>query len=356
MQALIGIILLLPTVVFCQGRFTTGDASSLGIGAGLGLADNTTALNFTLGASLAGAVDGSVGVSLGNVDEDEFGEDIGSTEFGAGLTVRPTQPTPEFPLLVELSVGASHASLNSDTFDDLQIDLTGTGWSFGLAVGAQLVAGPNMMIVPMFSVSRFDGTAKAEGFGESIEEDFDNTVISLTTSLVFGSGGPQSFVLSPAMARDDDGIAFGLSAMVVFSGDSNVQPRSPRARYDEPTRQTYPSTPPTREPQLAPATVSSAPVRWVRPESLLQITAVVPDWTSAKVEQLSEPVQDALADLFEVPRQSMRTFRHGKSSAPANHAHHGSSWFTISVEDDSYSGTITLIISPDGRVIESKVR
>ena len=79
-------------------------------------------------------------------------------------------------------------------------------------------------------------------------------------------------------------------------------------------------------------------------------------WTPVKVGQLSEPMQDALADLSEVPRQSMRTFRHGKSAAPSNHAHFGSSWFTISVEDDSYSGTITLIISPDGRVIETKGR
>ena len=358
MQALIAIILLLPTAVFCQGRFTTGDASSLGIGAGLSLGDNTTAMNFTLGTSLAGMVDGFVGMSLGNVDEDEFGEDIGSTEFGAGLTVRPTQPTPEVPLIVELSVGASHASLHSDTFDDFEIDLTGTGWTFGLAVGARLVAGPNMMIVPMFTVLRFDGTAKAEDrFGDSIEEDFDNTAISLATSLVFGSGGPQSFVLSPALSRDDDGIAFRLSAEVVFSGESNVQPRSPRARYGEPTRPAYPATmTPTREPLSQPLTVPSVPVRWVRPESLLQIAAAVPDWNSVKVGQLSEPMQDALADLFEVPRQSMGTFRHGKSAAPSSHAHHGSSWFTISVEDDSYSGTITLIISPDGRVIESKSR
>ncbi len=133
MRALIA-ILLLPTVAFCQGRFTTGDASSMGIGAGLSFGDNTTALSFTLGTSLAGAVDGSVGMILSNVDEDEFGEDIGSTEFGAGLTVRPTQPTPEFPLIVELSVGASHASLHSDTLDDFETDLTGTGWTFGLAV------------------------------------------------------------------------------------------------------------------------------------------------------------------------------------------------------------------------------
>ena len=133
MRALIA-ILLLPTVAFCQGRFTTGDASSMGIGAGLSFGDNTTALSFTLGTSLAGVVDGSVGMILSNVDEDEFGEDIGSTEFGAGLTVRPTQPTPEFPLIVELSVGASHASLHSDTLDDFEIDPTGTGWTSGLAV------------------------------------------------------------------------------------------------------------------------------------------------------------------------------------------------------------------------------
>ena len=68
MRALIA-ILLLPTAAFCQGRFTTGDASSMGIGAGLSFGDNTTALSFTLGTSLAGAVDGSVGMILSNVDE-----------------------------------------------------------------------------------------------------------------------------------------------------------------------------------------------------------------------------------------------------------------------------------------------
>ena len=359
MRTIIALAILLPTMVLSQGgRFTTGDASSFGAEAGIGFGDNSTALNLSLGPSWAGALDGIVGLSLGKIDEDEYGEDWGFTQFSAGLTVRPTQPTPELPLIVELSVGVFGGSYQSDTLDDLEIDWTLTGWNFELGVGAQLIAGPNMMFVPMFSVSRIDGTVKIEDrFGDWEKDNSNGTNISMATSLVFGGDGPQSFVLNPEVSRYEGEISFSLSAMVLFSGKSTVRPQSTRGRYGETIRQPNPyTTKPTQELPSPPLPVPSTPVRWVRSESLTQITAAVPDWTTVEVGQLSEPIQDALAGLFDVPRQSMGIFSHGPSAAPSGHAHHGSSWFTIGVEDDSYSGTVTLIISSVGRVIESKFR
>lgn len=352
-------LLLFPILANGQGRYTVGETSSLGAGVGLGLAENTTNLNLNVNSSLAGVIDVGFGLTLGNIDDDAYGEDIGATEFGVGIVLRPTRPTPELPLLVELGLGVSRANLSADTFDDYGIDLSGTGWTLSLGIGAQLEAGPNLLFVPMITAARVEGTAKAESqFGDTFKSEFDNTAIGISFGLVFRNE-EQSVVLSPGVSRSDGSTGYGLSVAVVFS--EKPPKRATTRRRDEPLSDWVPEAGPARRPsrntpETAAVHQAPDPIRWVAPATLAVVTAAIGPWEDVAAEQLTEEVREALEQLFEMPMQSLSSLRHGESAAPQGHSHHGALWFTVSVEDDSYSGKVTLIVSPEGRVIEVKSR
>jgi hypothetical protein len=187
--------------------------SGFGIGGSFMTGDNWTGFGLGAGYSVSGIVD--LGFAFGRYSFDDG--DLTATALSPSLSVCALKQSKDIPLSLELGVGYEHDSYDSDAFDILGWEMSGSGYWFGASLYGAIEASPSMNLIPLLGIAYNHVNVRIEdSYGQSVSDDDSSTSFAFGLSLAFQMPQARVFYLTPTISIVEDETSFRVSAGFVF--------------------------------------------------------------------------------------------------------------------------------------------
>lgn len=351
-----------------QGTFLQMGESGVGINGGFELFDDGSAFDVGIGYSVMGILDIGVEVAKGNIDDKELGTDIGFTALSPSLGVHVMKQSEEVPISFYIEGGYLTGTYSADFLDELDWDMTVSGWGIGGSVFGRIPLSSEAELIPRIGVTHtsMEGEIK-DRVGDSISNDDASTSFDVGVSFAFKLPPKTILFISPGLNFGEESTTFGVDIGFVFNTTPKKSRRTTSRKYgltpppqEEPERREWHRSPvdppesrgPETQESTAASQVESADGEQVPEATLLMMSEGVPALTTINAMDLGSEQLSAIAQVFKVPPTSIKTFRWGKSAAPAGHPLAGSTWYRIESGEEPYQATEILKVGATGDVIE----
>ncbi|MBT7913119.1 hypothetical protein HN588_04335 [Candidatus Bathyarchaeota archaeon] len=352
-----------------QGTFLQMGESGVGINGGFELLDDGSAFGVGIGYSVIGVLDMGVEVAKGNIDDKELGTDISFTALSPSLGVHVLKQSEEVPISFYIEGGYLKGTYSADFLDELDWDVTASGWGIGGSVFGRIPLSPEAELIPMIGIAHASTEVEIKDrFGDSVSNDDASTSFDVGVSFAFKLPPKTILFISPGLNFGEESTTFGVDIGFVFNTTPKKKSRRTTSRkygltpppLEEPKRREWhrsPVDPPeSRDPETQESTaasqVESVDGEQVPEATLLMMSEGVPVLTTINAMDLGSEQLSAIAQAFKVPPSSIKTFRWGKSAAPAGHPHAGSFWYRIEYGEEAYHATEMIRIGPLGGIIK----
>ena len=344
-----------------QGEHLDRGESGFGVRGGVSFSEDSSGFGLTLDYLVAGILDLGISVGRGGLDEEEVGTEISFTSISPSMGVYVLKQAPEIPISCYVEAGYLKATYSGDALDELNWDMTASGWGLAGSIFGRMPLSPEAVLIPRVGVSHASIEGKIEDrFGDSISNEEATTSFDLGLSFGFDLSSDSVFFISPGLSFGDETTTFSVN--IGFAVDttprksnwgSRTKPER-RSQWRPPSRSTSPQEPAqsdTQEPIHPPLSAQPNGDR-ISEETVLKMQEMALELTTIETVNFTAEQINRVAQVFKVPPGSVKTFRWGRSMAAKGHPHAGSIWFRIEYGDEPYRATEILRVSPTGIVLE----
>jgi hypothetical protein len=351
-----------------QGTFLQMGESGVGINGGFELLDDGSAFGVGIGYSVIGVLDMGVEVAKGNIDDKELGTDISFTGLSPSLGVHVLKQSEEIPFSFYVEGGYLKGTYSADFLDELDWDMTASGWGIGGSVFGRIALSSEAELIPSIGVTHTSTEVEIKDrLGDSISNDDASTSFDVGVSFAFKLPPQTILFISPGLNFGEESTTFGVDVGFVFNTTPKKSKRTtprksgltPPPQVEQKRREWHrspPDLPESRDPEtqesVAASQVESVSGERIPEATLLVMSEGVPVLTTVNAMDLGSEQLSAIAQAFKVPPSSIKTFRWGKSAAPAGHPHAGSFWYRIEYGEEAYHATEMIRIGPLGGIIK----
>lgn len=345
-----------PGRVLAQGEYVGPGQSGLGVRGGLSVFDNGSSFDMNFNYTVSGILDVGISAGRGNVDVDEVGTKFKYTGLSPNVGVFVLKQSKEIPISCFLGSSYVKAKYSADILDELNLDMTASGWIFGGSLVREIILSPETSVIPAFGLSHSNLKVKLkERFGDSISNEGTGTNFNFGLGFAFQFPSESVFFVNPTVSHGEDNTTFSVNVGFVI----NTTPHRDMG-WSSPTveverkweRNQQPLTPPIAE---NPVTIGVSGEK-IPAETLQGMQKIVQPLTSVTVEGLTSDQISLVAQVFKVPPDAIKVFRWGKSMAPAGHPQAGSTWYSLEYGDEPYKATEVIKVGVTGEIIERQKR
>ena len=347
---ILSVIFIVPAEILSQGAYVQRGVSAFGISGGASFDEDGSGVGLDMGYSINGLMDISAGLAKYSVDESELGFELSNTGVGPSFTFYPLKQSPDVPMSLALGLGYVKQWVSSDALDAANLEFTASSWVFGVNIFSSIQTSPTVNLIPSLGISHALNELKVKNtnrnssyYGETESDDSDLTTFSFGLGLSFQLPSAQIFFVEPGISANKDNTTFGIDIGFLFETTPNRPGRMPNNRRGG------------FEQELRPQTRNV-----IQDETEVQVTQNmkstmvegVPAMTTVAASYLANYQIQAIAQMFKVAPQSIKTFRWGLTRVGPEHVHAGSTWYTIHYDGPGFRATETIRVGRSGKILE----
>jgi len=346
---------MVPGRVAGQGEYVGPGQSGLGVRGGLHVLDDGSSLDMNFSYTVSGILDMGVSAGRGNADVEDVEFKYAGLSPSIGVFV--LKQSKEIPISCFLGTSYVRAKYSAAVLDELGLDMTGSGWTFGGSLVREIVLSPETSVLPVFGISHSSLKVKLkERFGDSISNESSGTGFDIGLGFAFQFPSESVFFVSPGVSHGEDNTTFSVNVGFVI----NTKPQE-KVGWSPPTieverKRDWSQQPST--PQVYPESSATPGIDGERipVDNLQGMQNIVQPLTSIAAEELTSDQISLVAQFFKVPPGAVKSFRWGKSMAPAGHPQAGSTWYSVEYGDEPYKATETVRVGVAGDIVERQKR
>lgn len=173
--------------------------------------DDASGIDVHMGYSLKGLLDIGASYSRITIDDDII-DDLSAIVISPSVTMHVLKQTNFVPVSIMLDAAYNKTMYYSDWLDDYNIDMKGTGYTYGVSVYNRISVTQSLDIVSSMGVGYNYADIETEStYGYSESKDDTDTLYTVSISLIADTLNHDKLIITPSFTADEDNTTFHLS-------------------------------------------------------------------------------------------------------------------------------------------------